>query len=149
VPPSYRFRAEWTVPAGRDALVARLADVAAYPVWWPQVRVAEPLDDERVRVVCRSLLPYGLDLVLTRRREDRAGGLLEAAIGGDLDGWSRWTLRACVGGTRVRYDQEVMVTDRLLAAASRRARPVFVANHAWMMRGARRGLAQTVPRAGR
>ena len=98
------------------------------------------LDDDNAHVVARSLLPYSLDLVLTRAVEDRAAGVLEARITGQLDGWSRWTLREHDAGTALRYEQEVTTPGRLMAAASGVARPVLVANHAWMMRGGRRGL---------
>lgn len=138
--PHYRFETRWTVPVRRDRLFAILADVAGYPSWWPQVKAVARVDDDTAHVVARSLLPYSLDLVLTRAVEDPASGLLEALIAGQLDGWSRWTLRAEGEVTAVRYEQEVTTPGRLMTAASAVARPALVANHAWMMRGGRRGL---------
>lgn len=138
--PHYRFESRWSVPSPRDHLFEVLADVGGYPTWWPQVRAVARLDDDNAHVVARSLLPYSLDLVLTRAVEDQAAGVLEARITGELDGWSRWTLREHDAGTAIRYEQEVTTPGRLMAAASRVARPVLVANHAWMMRGGRRGL---------
>ena len=99
------------------------------------------IDDDTAHVVARSLLPYSLDLVLRRAVEDRAAGILEVGLSGRLDGWSRWRIVADEPGTsRLLYEQEVAVTGRLLALGSRVARPVLEANHAWMMRGGRRGL---------
>ena len=138
--PHYRFDSRWTMPSGRDHLFEVLADVGGYPSWWPQVRAVARLDDDTAHVVARSLLPYSLDLVLTRAVEDRAAGVLEARITGQLDGWSRWTLREAGAGTALRYEQEVTTPGRLMTAASAVARPVLVANHTWMMRGGRRGL---------
>jgi hypothetical protein len=136
----YRFESHWTLPAHRGDLFEVLADVGSYPTWWPQVRAVARVDDDTAHVVAQSLLPYSLDLLLTRAVEDRAAGVLEARIAGQLDGWSRWTLRETGEGTALRYEQEVTTPGRLMTAASALARPVLVANHTWMMRGGRRGL---------
>lgn len=143
---TYRFRNQWSVPLDAGRLFDVLADVAGYPSWWPQVRAVARVDDDTALVVCRSLLPYDLELALTRTVEDRGRGVLEAAIDGHLEGWSRWTLRARGEGTDLVYEQEVHTPGALWAAAARIGRPVLVGNHAWMMRGGRRGmrgLAQT------
>lgn len=146
----YRFTSQWVVPASPGRTFDVLADVLGYPDWWPQVRAVARVDDSTVRVVCRSVLPYDLDLLLTRVVEDRHRGVLEASIEGPLRGWSRWTLQPAGGAaTRLDYEQEVTTSGRLLGVASRVARPVLVANHAWMMRGGRRGLCQGRSRAGR
>jgi hypothetical protein len=141
----YRFRNDWSLPTPRHDLFEVLADVGGYPTWWPQVRAVARVDEETARVVARSLLPYSLDLVLTRAVEDRAAGVLEARIHGQLDGWSRWTLRSSGSTTAVCYEQEVEVRGRLLRTASSVGRHVLVANHAWMMRGGRRGLLRRGP----
>jgi hypothetical protein len=136
----YRFEHAWRVPLPREWLFDVLADVAGYPAWWPQVRAVARVDDDSAHVVARSLLPYSLDLVLTRAVEDRGSGVLEARIDGQLAGWSRWRLDAEGETTSLRYEQEVLTPGRLMTAASSVARPALEANHAWMMRGGRRGL---------
>jgi hypothetical protein len=136
----YRFENHWRLPQERSRLFEVLADVGSYPTWWPQVRAVARVDDETAHVVARSLLPYSLDLVLTRAVEDPDAGILEVRIGGQLDGWSRWTLRETGAHTAVRYEQEVVTPGALMRTASHVARPALVANHAWMMRGGRRGL---------
>lgn len=141
---AYRFDERWSVPSGRDVVFDLLADLAAYPAWWPQVRAVARVDDDTAHVVARSLLPYSLDMVLTRVVEDREAGVLEARLSGQLDGWCRWTLRDAAAHTDVEYEQEVTTPGRLMSAASAVARPVLVANHAWMMRGGRRGLLRAV-----
>lgn len=145
MPRQFRFTAGWDHPAEPGRVVEALADIGAYPQWWPQVRAVRRLDERTVRAVCRSFLPFTLDLVLTQVVEDRVAGLLEADIGGDLTGWSRWTLEAYAGGTRLGYEQEVDVASPGLARAARHLGPLLEANHAWMMRGARRGLLRQVP----
>ncbi|HSE07790.1 MAG TPA: SRPBCC family protein [Nocardioidaceae bacterium] len=141
----YRFETRWQMPFDREHLFAVLADVGRYPAWWPQVRAVARLDDDTAHVVARSLLPYSLDLVLTRVVEDSAAGVLEARITGQLDGWSRWTIDSDLAGTALRYEQEVTAPGRLMTAASAVARPVLEANHTWMMRGGRRGLLRRGP----
>ncbi|KOG30917.1 MULTISPECIES: SRPBCC family protein [Streptomyces] len=137
----YRFRSVWRLPAPPDAVYAVLARAEDYPRWWPQVREVVSLDDTTGTARFRSLLPY--DLVVTARalRRDPAARVLEVGLGGDLEGWARWTLTAEGAGTRALYEQEVEVRARLLRALAVPGRPVFRANHALMMRGGRRGLA--------
>ncbi|MEV3855668.1 SRPBCC family protein [Streptomyces sp. NPDC050095] len=137
----YRFRSVWVLPAPPDAVYAALEKAEEYPVWWPQVRSVTPLDDTSGVAVFRSLLPYELTVVARERRRDPAAGILEIEMSGDLDGWARWTLRARpVGGTRAVYEQEVEVCRPLMRRFAVPGRPVFLANHAWMMRGGHRGL---------
>ena len=129
------------MPAGAGDLFDVLEDVADYPRWWPQVRAVARLDDETALVACRSLLPYTLHVELRPRVRDRDGGVLEAALDGDLVGRSRWSLTSAAGGTRMVYDQEVHAPSALMRGLTRLARPALEANHGWMMRGALRGLA--------
>lgn len=140
---TYTFRSEWTLPGRPVELYDVLEDVASYPAWWPQVRAVAAVGEEVALVACRSFLPYTLHVELRPRVRDRDGGVLEAALDGDLVGHSRWRLEADRerGRTRLRYDQQVSTPSSLLRRASRVARPLLEANHAWMMRGALRGLA--------
>ncbi|MGH3509544.1 MAG: SRPBCC family protein, partial [Nocardioidaceae bacterium] len=119
-----------------------LADVAAYPTWWPQVRSLESIDGESGWVACRSLLPYTLRFTMTATHRDRAGGVLGVRLDGDLDGLCRWTLHPEGGGTRLVFHQEVVTPRGLLRVATRFARPLLVLNHRWMIRSGRRGLAR-------
>ncbi|MFE7032284.1 SRPBCC family protein [Streptomyces sp. NPDC057621] len=141
----YRFRSLWILAAPPDDVYAALADPERYPRWWPQVREVTRVDESKGVIRIRSVLPY--DLVLTARevRRDRAAGVLEIAMTGDMDGWARWTVTADGTddgpGTRAQYDQEVHVTKPLLRRFAVPGRPVFRANHALMMRAGRRGLA--------
>ncbi|GGV10250.1 polyketide cyclase [Streptomyces litmocidini] len=137
----YRFRCVWRLDAPPDAVYAVLERAGDYPRWWPQVREVAPLDDTTGTVRFRSLLPYDLVVTVRALRRDPAAGVLEIGLGGDLEGWSRWTLTADGAGTHALYEQEVEVRARLLRVLAVPGRPVFRANHALMMRGGRRGLA--------
>jgi hypothetical protein len=150
----YEFRHEWSVPAKIGDVYDVLVDVGLYPCWWPQVRAVAWAGEDRVLFVCRSMLPYSLEFVASRRREDLDAGVLEAELAGDLDGWARWSLfpsdeaASSAPGTRVVYEQHVVTTTWLLRVLAPVARPALRANHAWMMRAGERGLRQRVATRG-
>ncbi len=144
----FRFRHTWVVPADTAATFAALADVDAYPRWWPQVRRVRRIDADSGHAYVRSLLPYTLDLVLTREVEDAEAGVLRVRIGGDLEGWSEFRLEPGPGRptpgrtvTLARYTQEAVVTTGGLERLTPVAAPVLRLNHTWMMRAGERGLA--------
>ncbi|MEU1864912.1 SRPBCC family protein [Streptomyces gardneri] len=140
----YRFRSVWRLAAPPDAVYAVLERAEEYPRWWPQVREVVPLDDTTGTARFRSLLPYELVVTVRALRRDPDARILEVGLGGDLEGWVRWTLTAEGTGTRAVYEQEVEVRARLLRVLAVPGRPVFRANHALMMRAGRRGLAAHV-----
>jgi len=160
----YRFRSEWLLDAPPDAVYAVLEQADAYPRWWPQVRAVVRIDDRTGTARFRSFLPYDLHVTVREMRSDPAGRVLEIAMSGDLEGWARWTVLArgagnagaeCGVGSRglergagsvARFEQEVVVCGRLMRWLALPGRPLFVANHAWMMRGGRRGLAALLDR---
>ena len=133
----HEFRGEWTVAASPDAVRDLVVDLEHYPDWWPQVVAVARLGPDDARVLCRSTLPYTLDLVLHAR--SRAGPVLEVAVSGDLDGTVRWRLEPVAGGTLMRFEQTVSVSG-LLALASYAVRPVLRWNHDRMMAGYVAGL---------
>ncbi|WP_274556143.1 SRPBCC family protein [Streptomyces spiramyceticus] len=137
----YRFRTVWDLTASPDAVFAVLERAEEYPRWWPQVREATRIDDRTGTLRFRSLLPYELVVTVGQARRDAAAGVLEAAMTGDMDGWARWTVRPHGTGTRAVYEQEVEVRKALVRRFAVPGRPVFIANHALMMRAGRRGLA--------
>ena len=135
---AYSFRGSWTVPFARDRVHGLLLDLERYPEWWPQVVAVAKVTDDDARVLCRSALPYTLDLWL--HAVHREPHLLEIAVDGDLVGEVRWRLTDSPGGTRMSFEQDVRVTHPLLAAASYAARPVLRWNHDRMMAGCVAGM---------
>lgn len=134
---SYRFGGVWHLPDPPDRVRDVVVDLERYPEWWPQVRAVASLGPDDAWVVCRSALPYSLDLrlhALSRELPD-----LEVGVGGDLSGRVRFRLEPSYGGTRLRLDQEVAVAG-LLGRISPLVRPVLVWNHDRMMRGCLTGL---------
>lgn len=132
------FRDSWVLPAAPDVVGTVLADLAGYPTWWPQVLAVAALGPDDARVLCRSRLPYTLDLVL--HAVSRHPPVLESTLTGDLEGRVRWRLSARGEGTLLDFHQEVVVTGRLLGLASWTAAPLLRWNHRQMMAGGIAGL---------
>ncbi|GAA4927401.1 SRPBCC family protein [Streptomyces coeruleoprunus] len=140
-PTHYRFRSLWDLPAPPATVYAVLERLEHYPRWWPQVRDVTRVDDHTAILRFRSRLPYTLTATLTERRRDPAARVLEASLTGDMDGWARWTLTPHgAHRTHALYEQDVHVTRPLLRHLAVPGRPLFLANHALMMRAGRRGL---------
>ena len=138
----YTFHHGWTVAAPADRVLQVLGDLERYPEWWPQIRAVAKIDDDNARVVCRSVLPYDIDLLLTLVRREPL--LLETELAGDLDGRARWRLFPEAAATRLEYEQDVLVTSRLLGVLSVALRRPLAWNHDRMMAGCRDGLAAYV-----
>lgn len=138
----FSFHASWLVDAARADVHRVLVDLEHYPDWWPQVVAVAKIDDDRARVLCRSTLPYTLDLLLTAI--SRAPDLLAVEIAGDLRGSVRWTLREDGRRTLVEQQQDVVVEGWWLGRAATLLRPVLAWNHRRMMAGGLAGLRRAV-----
>ena len=134
---TYEFRGTWSVAAPLEAVRETVVDLEHYPEWWPQIRAVVKLGPDDARVLCRSTLPYTLDLVL--HAVSREGSVLGVEVSGDLDGSVRWQLAPEPGGTRMHFEQQVVVSGAL-AVASYVVRPLFRWNHHRMMLGCVAGL---------
>ncbi|MFB7615033.1 SRPBCC family protein [Kitasatospora sp. NPDC056181] len=141
-PNHYRFRGVWRLPAPPAAVYTALEDVRSYPLWWPEIRTARETGPGRGEVVARALLPYRLVIGLETVRCDPAAGVLEAAMHGDLTGWSRWTVAPDGAGSHVLFEEDTRPAKPLLRRLALPLHPVFRANHAAMMWRGRRGLAE-------
>jgi hypothetical protein len=146
-PTDYVFVDSWETPAPPARVHEVLLDLERYVEWWPQVRAVASLGPDDALVVCRSLLPYDLELAL--HAEQRDPGSLRVGIDGPIRGFAHWRLTPTGRGTRLDFEQRVQAVARSFRWASYVARPVLAANHSWMMRGAERGLGERVRRASR
>lgn len=140
---TFRFSGTWDVAAPVAAVHDVLVDLERYPSWWPQVVAVASLGPDDARVLCRSVLPYTLDLVL--HALDRSPDRLEVAVAGDLEGSVRFRLARTAAGTRLDLTQEVRVPG-VPGVASYLARPVLRWNHHRMMAGGIDGLRARVGR---
>ena len=136
----FSFRHSWDVAAPVDVVAEVLLDLEHYPEWWPQVVAVAKIDDDTARVLCRSRLPYTLDLVLLAR--ERGPSHLRVDLDGDLVGWSTFDLTPSGDGTRLDYRQRVSMANPWLGRLARLGGPVLRWNHAQMMAGCRAGLAR-------
>lgn len=136
----FRFRHGWRADGAQPEVYAVLADVASYPLWWPQVLAVARIDERSGWAVCRSLVPFRLNLRLTAEREDPDAGVLRVRLDGDLAGWCEFRLVGAGDATTVEFEQQVTVERPLLRRAAAVLGPGLRANHAWMMRGCRLGL---------
>jgi uncharacterized protein YndB with AHSA1/START domain len=139
---AYVFRSEWRLPAPPPLVYRVLADVEAYPQWWPQVRKARRIDELSGELTCRSLLPYDVVFVMHREVQDDEGYVLRARMHGDLSGTSQWTVTPDAGGSVAVFDEAVDIGNGMLRAAGRLFRPALRFNHDLMMRAGERGLRE-------
>jgi hypothetical protein len=138
-PRRFRFSSSFNLAAPRERVHDVLVDLEFYCDWWPQVLGVGKLDDDRALVVCRSKLPYALELELTA--VSRAVDLLEVAIDGPIRGWARYHLaEESPGVTSLRFEQEVYAEALPMVLASYVVKPLLVWNHHRMMGGAEQGL---------
>jgi hypothetical protein len=140
---TYRFSSTFTLEAPRKRVHDVLVDLELYAEWWPQVRAVAKIDDDHALVVCRSALPYDLELELSAVRRDL--DLLEVGIDGPIRGWARYRLdEQGPGSTSLRFEQEVRAEAPMFVVASYVVRPLLVWNHQRMMVGAEQGLRARV-----
>jgi carbon monoxide dehydrogenase subunit G len=138
---TFSFRDSWEIAAPPAAVHGVLLDLERYPAWWPQVVAVASLGENDARVLCRSVLPYTLDLVL--HAVSRSIERLEVGVSGDLTGSVCFTLTPVAAGTRLDFTQDVSVRG-WLGAAAYLAGPLLRWNHDRMMRGCRRGLGARI-----
>ena len=135
----YDFEHTMVLAAEPAQVHAVLVDLEFFGSWWPQVKAVASLGPDDALVVCRSVLPYDLELHL--HAENRDPGLLRVAIDGPIRGHAQWRLAPVDGGTRLEFEQRVRAVDRMFVLASYLFKPVLVWNHHRMMQGAEDGLA--------
>ena len=141
----FAFRRTFVVAAPVDRVQAVLVDLEFYSSWWPEVVAVAKLSDDDALVVCRSALPYELELHLTAVHREPT--LLEVAIDGDLVGFARFELSALDGGTSLVFIEEVEVAGRALRIAAYVGRPLLVWNHDRMLASCIDGLTRNVTRS--
>jgi carbon monoxide dehydrogenase subunit G len=143
----YAFEHTTEVAAPLDQVHAVLVDLERYVDWWPQVRAVASAGPDDAVVVCRSRLPYDLELHLHAANRDPER--LRVEIDGPIRGYAEWKLVGNHNGTRLEFEQRVHAVDRRFVVASYLLKPVLRWNHAAMMRGAEEGLRDYVRTATR
>jgi Polyketide cyclase / dehydrase and lipid transport len=137
----YRFRNVWSIEVAAARVFRAVIDLGNYPRWWPDVRSVREVDGDTAEFTCRALLPYALVFRLHRDVQDENAGHMRVDMTGDLEGYVQGIIAAeDHGRASLEISQEVVVHKKLLRRLAPIARPLFLANHAAMMRRGHRGL---------
>jgi hypothetical protein len=144
----YRFLTTWLLESPRQPVWDAIYDSERWPEWWQGVEEAEKLAEgdergvgQRGRYVWKAKLPYRVDFEIVTTRVE-APHLLEGDADGELAGVGRWRLFEQDGITAVIYEWNVRTTRAWMNAMAPLARPIFAANHDYVMRNGGRGIAE-------
>jgi uncharacterized protein YndB with AHSA1/START domain len=145
--PEYRFLTTWVLDAPRAAVWDAIYHPERWPEWWRGVESVRKLgegDGDGVGSVYehewRSRLPYPVRFRVETTRVELPH-LIEGAANGELAGTGRWRFFAG-RETAVTYEWNVRTTRRWMNVLAAAGRPVFAANHDWVMRRGGEGLAK-------
>ena len=146
--PAYSFRTTWVLEAERERVWDVIYDTDRWTEWWRGVVKAERTAEgdqsglgQRGSFEWRARIPYtvSFELVSTLvERPHRLGG--EAS--GELEGTGLWRLFEEMGVTAVVYEWDVRTTTPWMNVLAPLAKPIFRANHDWVMRNGAEGLAR-------
>jgi uncharacterized protein YndB with AHSA1/START domain len=143
----YRFLTTWVLDASREAVWEAIYHPERWPEWWLGVRAVRKVsggDEDGVGSVYehewRSRLPYPVRFRIETTRVELPH-LIEGTADGELSGTGRWRFFAG-RETAVTYEWNVRTTRRWMNALAPVARPVFAANHDWVMKRGGEGLAR-------
>jgi mannose-6-phosphate isomerase-like protein (cupin superfamily)/uncharacterized protein YndB with AHSA1/START domain len=137
----YRFLDKWFIPHPIEVVFDALLHGEDYPRWWGEAwKRVTPLGDTaaatvgaRTEVIAGGFLPYTITLELEVARIERPH-ILAVVSRGDLEGTGVWRLHEFDGGTAVSYDWRVRAGKPLIRRFSPVVKPLFRANHTWVMR---------------
>jgi uncharacterized protein YndB with AHSA1/START domain len=146
--PEYRFLTTWLLEADRERVWDAIYESERWPGWWRGVEEAEKLVEgdergigQRGRYVWKAKLPYRVEFEIVTTRVERPH-LLEGDADGELAGVGRWRLFEHDGVTAVVYEWNVRTTRWWMNLLAPVAKPVFQANHDYVMRTGGEGIAK-------
>lgn len=143
----------WRLKANMEEVFEILSDPLGYPNWWgPNHLSAEELKSEDgvsrekpIRMRVRGWLPYTLEWVLVHT-EVRKPDLIISESKGDFVGRGIWSLKQEGPETDIIFDWKIRAEKPFLRYFSRALKPLFSANHNWLMEKMRKGLIQELSR---
>ncbi|HYD78586.1 MAG TPA: SRPBCC family protein [Paucimonas sp.] len=145
---AYRFITHWHLEAPLDRVYDAVFHSLEWPHWWQGAEAVEecdPGDADGIgsirRYTWKSRLPYRIVFEACTTRIERMA-VLEATVGGDLQGVGRWLFFRDGELATVRYEWCVETTKRWMNAVAPVARPAFRRNHDWLMQRGAEGLAR-------
>jgi mannose-6-phosphate isomerase-like protein (cupin superfamily) len=137
----YRFLDKWFIPHPIDTVFEALLHGQDYPKWWGEAwKRVTPIGAStaamvgtKTEVIAGGFLPYTISLELEVARIERPS-MITVVSRGDLEGTGTWRLHEFEGGTAVSYDWRVRAGKPLIRRFSPIFKPLFRANHTWVMR---------------
>jgi hypothetical protein len=146
--PRYRLLTTWCLEAPIEPVWEAIYASEDWPQWWRGVLEVEKLEEgndngvgQLGRYVWKSKLPYRLEFQMRTTRVEKPH-LLEGTALGELAGTGRWRMFESNGTTAVLYEWNVGTTRRWMNLLTPVARPIFGANHDYVMRNGGEGLAR-------
>jgi mannose-6-phosphate isomerase-like protein (cupin superfamily) len=137
----YRFLDKWFIPHPIDVVFEALLHGEDYPKWWGEAwKRITPIGANpaatvgaKTEVIAGGFLPYTITLELEVAQVERPN-MIAVLSRGDLEGTGTWRLHEFEGGTAVSYDWRVRAGKPLIRRFSPIFKPLFRANHNWVMR---------------
>jgi len=146
----YRFLTTWLIEAPRQDVWNVLADVEAWPGWWPAVAAARELDPgdgrrvgSRYRVRWKAPVGYAVEFDFTVHQVDEPRRMAGRSSG-DLEGAGVWRLFEENGVTAVTYEWQVITTKPWMKALGPLPRPLIRLSHHRVMSGGGEALKRLV-----
>jgi hypothetical protein len=146
--PAYRFCTTWVLEADRERVWDAIYDSDSWPEWWRGIASTRRLADggehglgQRGVYEWRARVPYTVRFEMVSTVVERPY-LLGGEASGELEGTGLWRFFSDRGATAVVYDWNVRTTKAWMNLFGPVARPIFRANHDWVMRNGGEGLAK-------
>ena len=144
----YRITSRWVVPGNCAAVASTFLDLESMSNWWPQfldVDIREPGDDlargRRVAVTTKGFLPYRLHFQFRVTKVEHPRFFSVQATG-EFNGRGRGWLTQSGDEVEIHFDWHLEVGKPLLRWWSWLLKPLFIANHRWLMGRGEQGLQQ-------
>lgn len=149
----YHIVTRWRLRASLDELAHLFEDVEALARWWPaaflHVQTVAPGDEgvlgKVVHLQTKGWLPYTLRFHF-RVAEFEIKRRFVVVVWGDFEGRCIGTVEARGAHLRVTFDWKVRVQKPLVRRLSWLFKPVFIANHLWVMARGRESIGLELAR---
>ncbi|MBI4395438.1 MAG: polyketide cyclase [Candidatus Omnitrophica bacterium] len=148
----YHFITHWRLKGNIHEVYEILNDPIHYPNWWGTnllsvEEVQSGGQEKRFRMKMKGRLPYTLEWELVHTESMKPSRIISDAIG-DFVGRGIWTLKQMGSEVDILFDWNIRTEKPFLRYFSWVLKPLFSANHNWVMEQARKGLIQEIRNKG-
>lgn len=137
--PDYHVTTTWEVDARVDEVVAIVREPASVARWWPAAFLAveeaagpDGRHGSAGRVWSKGWLPYTLSFAFEIAEHPHVPGVI-VRVAGDFEGRCVCTVTPRSSRLAIVFDWKVRVHKPVIRRWSWLLRPIFVANHLWVM----------------